>query len=66
MKTPLMIIYNRIAKSVANERDKWNCGMKNNFFEWEDFLHKFEIAFNTELEKELGDEYDLQKIYGNR
>ena len=36
MKTPREMILEYAEKQFQKEKDKWNSGMKNNYFAWED------------------------------
>lgn len=41
-KTAKELVLEYVRKQYEKEKDKWNCGMKNSYFEWEDLLHNLE------------------------
>lgn len=40
---------NYIKKQYDNEKDKWNCGMKNDYFTWENLYISFQYKYEKEL-----------------
>ena len=52
MKTPKEQVIEYVEKRYQKEKDKWESGLKNQYFEWEDVRAKlFQVQDNTYLYK---------------
>ena len=52
MKTPKEQVIEYVEKRYQKEKDKWESGLRNQYFEWEDVRAKlFQVQDNTYLYK---------------
>lgn len=58
MATPREKVANFIEKNIKAERDKYGCGMKNSYFDWDNFKDEWE---NFETVSENAD-YLLKEV----
>ena len=50
MKTPKEQVIDFVEKKYQKEKEKWNDGLRNQYFEWEDVRNQlFQVQDNTHL-----------------
>ena len=64
MKTPKEQIIEYVEKRYQKEKDKWESGLRNQYFEWEDVRNQlFQVKDNSLLYDEIRDlENKLKRI----
>ena len=64
MKSPKEQVIEYVEKRYQKEKEKWNDGLRNQYFEWEDVRNQlFQVQDNTLLYNQIKDlENKLQRL----